>query len=290
MTTLKLNTSARSAAINGVSVDKPPYHIPTMPEINTIPYNGLKAISLFSGCGGSSLGYRMAGIKVLWANEFIPAAWETYRANFPSTLLDSRDIREIQPEEILKEIRLDARELDILDGSPPCASFSTAGARNKHWGAIKKYSDTEQRTDDLFFEYSRILKGIQPKVFVAENVSGLVKGVAKGYFMEILSELKKSGYRVKCKVLDAKWLGVPQQRERAIFIGVRNDLNLEPTYPTPLKYCYTLRDILNIEVDNGMNVDTDISPYKIGQVYDCLKKGINIQYYNLLKIAKNQSF
>ncbi len=112
----------------------------------------------------------------------------------------------------------------MLDGSPPCASFSTAGKREEGWGKVKLYSDARQRTDDLFFEYARILKGLQPKVFVAENVAGLVRGTAKGYFKLILAELKDCGYRVEARLLDARWLGVPQMRERVIFVGVRNDL------------------------------------------------------------------
>ena len=132
-----------------------------------------------------------------------------------------------------------------------CSSFSTAGKREKHWGLNKKYSDTVQRTDDLFFEYARLIEGIQPKVFVAENVSGLVKGVAKGQFLDILARLKACGYRVSCRVLDAQWLGVPQARKRTIFIGVREDLGKDPVYPKPLPYRYTLRDALPWIVASG---------------------------------------
>jgi len=215
-----------------------------MSDVAALPWNGFNAISTFSGCGGSSLGYKMAGFRVLWASEFIPAAQETYRANHPKTILDTRDIRQVKAEEILAAIGMKPGELDLLDGSPPCASFSTAGAREAGWGKVKKYSDTTQRTDDLFFEFVRLVKGIQPKVFVAENVSGLVKGTAKGYFLEILAALKASGYKVSCRVLDAKWLGVPQSRQRTIFIGVRNDLNANPVHPSPLPYLYTVRDAL----------------------------------------------
>jgi len=123
-----------------------------------------------------------------------------------------------------------------------CASFSTAGKRARDWGKIKDYSDTRQRTDDLFFEYARLLEGLKPRVFVAENVSGLVKGVAKGYFLEILAKLKGCGYRVSCKVLDAQWLGVPQARQRTIFIGVREDLGKEPVFPKPMPYRYSVRE------------------------------------------------
>lgn len=227
-----------------ISKDKPTYEVPSMAEIEALPWNGYKVVSTFSGCGGSCLGYRMAGYKVIWASEFIPAAQEVYKLNHPDSILDTRDIRDVQPEEILAAIGLSQGEIDILDGSPPCASFSTAGKREKGWGKVKVYSDTKQRTDDLFFEYARILRGLQPKVFVAENVSGLVKGTAKGYFKLILDELKSSGYNVKAKVLDAQWLGVPQMRQRLIFIGVRQDLGLEPVHPKPLGYRYSVREAL----------------------------------------------
>jgi len=135
-------------------------------------------------------------------------------------------------------------ELDVLDGSPPCASFSSSGKREKGWGTVKSYSDTEQRTDDLFFEYVRLLKGLQPKTFIAENVSGLVKGTAKGYFKLILQALKDAGYNVQASVCDAQWLGVPQCRQRVIFMGVRNDLGMSPCYPTPFPYRYSIREVL----------------------------------------------
>jgi len=215
-----------------------------MEEIRALPPTGLKVVSLFSGGGGSSLGYAMAGMKVVWASEFVEMARETYAANFPSTILDGRDIRTVTAEDILAATGLEVGELDVLDGSPPCASFSTAGKREKHWGKEKTYSDTQQRTDDLFFEYARILKGLQPKVFVAENVAGLVRGVAKGYFKEIHAALEACGYRVKARLLDAQWLGVPQCRQRVIFVGVRTDLGLDPVHPEPLPYRYSIRDAL----------------------------------------------
>jgi len=185
----------------------------------------------------------MDGYRVLWANEFIEAARECYAANF-DTPLDPRDIRAIKPEEILRRIRKKKGEIDLLEGSPPCSSFSTAGRRQENWNRVKNYSETRQRTDDLFFEYVRVLRGTMPRVFTAENVSGLVKGVAKGYFLQILAELKKSGYRVECRVLDAQWLGVPQARQRTIFLGVRDDLKSAPAFPKPLLYRYSIADAI----------------------------------------------
>lgn len=217
-----------------------------MAEIRALPWNGLNAISTFSGCGGSSTGYRMAGFRILYANEFIPAARDVYAANqAPYTFLDGRDIRQVTSADILDKVGLRSGELDLLDGSPPCASFSTMGMREKGWGKIKTYSDTTQRADDLFFEFARLLREIQPKTFVAENVSGLVKGSVKGYFLEILATLKACGYQVSAKLLSAAWLGVPQARERLIFVGVRADLQREPVFPKPLPYWYSLRDALN---------------------------------------------
>jgi len=251
--------------------NKPPYKVPSMEEIRNLPWNGFNAISTFSGCGGSSLGYKMAGYKVLWANEFIPAAQDTYRANHGGTFLNTSDIRKVTPEDIFRETGLKKGELDLFDGSPPCAAFSTAGKREAGWGKVKKYSDTMQRVDDLFFEYSRLLEGLQPKTFVAENVSGLVKGTAKGYFKEILKTLRGCGYNVAAKVLDASWLGVPQARQRLIFIGVRNDIGLEPVHPKPLSYQYTVRDALpEIMAVGGITNSGFVSGKRIPSSKPCL--------------------
>lgn len=228
-----------------MAADKPPYRAKTIAEIAAEPRNGFRVASTFSGGGGSSTGYKMAGFSVVYANEFIEAARETYAANHPTTFLEGRDIRTVTPESILEATGLDVGELDLFDGSPPCSAFSTAGKREKGWGKAKSYSDDAvQVVDDLFFEYARLLRGLRPKTFVAENVSGLVKGTAKGYFLRILAELKGAGYRVSARLLNGAYLGIPQARERLIFVGVRDDLGLEPVFPRPLPYVYTLADAL----------------------------------------------
>ena len=237
-----------------------------MAEIRETPWNGLTVASTFSDAGGSSLGYRMAGYRVLYANEFVELARDTYRANAADhTIIDDSDILDLGPEDILSVIDLDAGELDLLDGSPPCASFSTAGKRHKYWGQAKEYSDTAQRTDDLFFEFARILNGIQPKTFVAENVSGLVNGTAKGYFKEIYVTLRACGYRVSAKLLSSQWLGVPQMRQRLIFVGIRNDLKLDPVHPRPLPYFYSaLEAIADVKNSDAQLKEVDLAKYKIG--------------------------
>lgn len=226
--------------------DKPKYRVPSMKEVEAIPWNGYNVVSTFSGGGGSCLGYRMAGYHVIWASEFVEEAQKTYALNHKDTILDPRDIRTVEPEEILSAIGMKAGQIDLFDGSPPCCAFSTAGRREKAWGQYREYSDDKvQKIEDLFFEYIRILNGLKPKCFVAENVSGLVKGVAIGYFKEFLTAMKNCGYNVKAHLLNSKWLGVPQGRQRIIFIGVRNDLGIESPEVKPLPYFYTLKDALS---------------------------------------------
>lgn len=274
---------------------KPTYKIPSLKEIKKIPLNGYKAVSTFSGCGGSSLGYKLAGFEMLWANEFIESAQEVYRLNHPTTHLNPADIRDLTPEAVLEQIGLKRFELDLFDGSPPCASFSTAGKRHHHWGKDKKYSDTVQRTDDLFFEYARLIEGIQPKVFIAENVSGLVKGTAKGYFKEIITHLKSLGYDVACKLLNAKWLGVPQSRERTIFVGVRKDLGLKPVHPKPLPYLYSINDALPNLKSRKQNYLVEEEAFRFIQTpcyaneWEKLKIGQTSQkFYQFVKVNPNK--
>lgn len=268
---------------------KSDYSVPTMAEVDKIKgTNGYKMVSTFSGCGGSCLGFEMAGYEVVWANEFIEEARITYAANHKSVILNGQDIREITAEQVMKEAGLQVGELDLLEGSPPCASFSMAGSREKAWGETKKYSDKSQRSDDLFFEYSRLVKGLQPKVFIAENVSGLVRGTAIGYFKEILKELRDAGYTVNAKLLDASWLGVPQARQRIIIIGVRNDLvekyGVTPSFPTPLQPRYSLRNALELDkepitLDPETGADISLNRYAVGNEYDKLRMGQQSKKY-----------
>lgn len=250
----------------------PKYKLDTVKELREKTENGshrFEVVSLFAGGGGSSTGYRMAGGRVLAVNEFIPEAIATYSANWPATKVIAGDIRQVTGRQILDLIGKNKGELDILDGSPPCSAFSTAGSRDKGWGKEKKYSDASQsNVEDLFFEYIRILRDVQPKVFVAENVAGLTVGVAKGYLNQILRELRASGYVVVCKVLNAKWLGVPQSRNRSIFVGVREDLWRDDmkgkTHPLPHTDIITLEEAFDglIFTDKD-RVETDVSKYAV---------------------------
>lgn len=177
-------------------------------------------LSTFSGCGGSSLGYQLAGGKVLLAVEHDSNAIATYRLNFPDTPIHEGDIEKLSVEDCLRLTKLSPGELDILDGSPPCQGFSTAGKR-----------DFRDSRNQLFYQYIRLLRGLRPKAFVMENVSGMVKGKMRIVFAECLKEMKVSGYRVRARLLNAMYYDVPQSRERLIFIGIRDDLHVEPSHP-----------------------------------------------------------
>jgi len=183
-------------------------------------------ISTFAGGGGSSTGYKLAGGQILLVNEFVESARETYLANYPDTPMLSQDIKDLTGHDFLQEAGIRPGELDILDGSPPCSAFSISGKRDKGWDQEKEYSDGKkvENIEDLFLEYIRIAKEIQPKIIVAENVKGITAGEAKKKLNEFINEFQKIGYDVVYKVMNAADYGVPQARERTIFICIREDV------------------------------------------------------------------
>lgn len=189
-------------------------------HLQSKPENAPTVISTFAGCGGSSLGYSMAGFREPLAVEWDDNAVETFKLNFPGVPVYHGDIAKLSVDECLRIANIAPGNLDVLDGSPPCQGFSTAGKRD--------FSDDRNQ---LFREYVRLLRGLRPKVFVMENVSGMVKGVMKIIFVEILRELKASGYQVSARLLNAMYFGVPQSRQRMIFVGVRDDLGIAPSHP-----------------------------------------------------------
>lgn len=179
-------------------------------------------VSTFSGCGGSSLGYKMAGFDVRLACEWNANAAATYRLNFPGTDVFEGDVAKLSVEEALARARVQPGELDLFDGSPPCQGFSTAG---------KRRLDDPRNT--LFREYVRLLRGLRPRAFVFENVAGMVKGKMRLVYATVLEELQASGYVVTGARLMAMYYGVAQRRERLIILGAREDLGVTPTHPAP---------------------------------------------------------
>ena len=184
-----------------------------------------KVFSTFSCGGGSTMGYKLAGFDVIGCNEIDPKMIDVYCKNHNPKYAFLESIVTFKSKENLPEELFD---LDILDGSPPCSSFSPAGNREKDWGKEKKFREgqSEQVLDTLFFDFIDLAKRLQPKVVIAENVSGLMMGEAKQYVRKIYDEFQKSGYqlRVEPYLLDASKMGVPQKRRRVFFIALRNDL------------------------------------------------------------------
>lgn len=182
-----------------------------------------KVFSCFACGGGSTMGYKLAGYDVIGCNEIDPRMMYAYCQNhnprfpFLEPIQDFKN-REDLPPELFK--------LDILDGSPPCSSFSTAGSREDGWGKKKKFREgqAEQVLDTLFFDFIELAARLQPKVVVAENVKGLLLGEAKAYVGRIYQEFEEAGYYVQHWLLDGSTMGVPQRRERVFFVCLRKDL------------------------------------------------------------------
>ena len=219
-------------------------------------------ISTFAGGGGSSTGYKLAGGNVLVVNEFVDAAVDTYKENYPDTPVIKDDIKKLTGKDFLELAKISKGELDILDGSPPCSAFSIAGKREKGWDKTKKYSDDKQveNIEDLFFEFIRIANDIQPKIIIGENVAGITMGEAKEYYNRIINEFSSIGYEAVGKVLNSADYGTPQARQRCFFVAIRNDImskiglnfmNMESeVYPVPSGTKVTLKQAIdNIQND-----------------------------------------
>lgn len=196
-------------------------------DLDKVEKNGLKVFSCFHCGGGSTMGYKLAGYEVLGGVEIDPEMMNVYRANHNpkhSFLMGVQEFNKLPREKIPDELF----DLDILDGSPPCSSFSMAGSREKAWGEKKKFREGQahQVLDDLFFEFIKIADILKPKVVVAENVKGLIQGNAKGYVKMIADQFDAAGYDLQLFLLNAAFMGVPQKRERTFFIARRKDLKL----------------------------------------------------------------
>ena len=174
----------------------------------------MKVISLFSGCGGLDLGFEKAGFEIPIANEFDKTIWETFKVNHPKTKLIEGDIRNIKESDFPDEI-------DGIIGGPPCQSWSEAGA-------LRGINDARGK---LFYEYIRILKDKKPKFFLAENVSGMLANRHAEAVQNILKMFKECGYNVSLTLVNAKDYGVAQERKRVFYIGFRDDLNIDFTFP-----------------------------------------------------------
>lgn len=229
-------------------------------------------ISTFAGCGGSSLGYKLAGFHELLAVEWDDNAVETFKLNFPGVPVYHGDIGKLTGAECMKLAGVRVGELDVFDGSPPCQGFSTAGKR--------RFDDPR---NSLFKEFSRLLAELQPKVFVMENVTGMVKGYMKQAYLTIIATLRDCGYRCKGEVLNAMYFNVPQSRERVIIIGVRNDLGIEPTHPKPQTKPVTFRQAMK-DVSPSKELQPKVTPLREKRWRETNRGDAHHERFSLLRL------
>lgn len=214
----------------------------------------VKVFSTFSCGGGSTMGYKKAGFEVIGNCEIDPRMNEIYKNNHHprhNFLMDLRDFN------TLTELPDELYHLDILDGSPPCSTFSTAGNRSDDWGKEKVFREGQkkQTLDDLFFIFLDTVEKLKPKVVVAENVTGLIKGNARGYVNEIIKRFHSAGYEVQLFRLNAAFMDVPQARERVFFIANNRH------YPKlELHFDHKPMTFGEVRAEHGTPIDPDSAP------------------------------
>ena len=230
-------------------------------DLEKVEKNGKNVFSCFSCGGGSSMGYKLAGFTVVGCCEIDPRMLEIYKANLHPRLPYQADVRDFVNMDLPEELY----HLDILDGSPPCSVFSMAGDREDGWNKEKVFREgqAKQKLDDLFFHFIAIAKRLQPKAVIAENVSGLIKGNAKGYVNEIFKAFQEAGYVPQLFLLNSAFMGVPQRRERTVFVARRKDLILPK-----LSLAFHEAPIYFGEVrsEQGRPVDPQTQAYKLLQL------------------------
>lgn len=184
------------------------------------------AIDLFSGAGGLHLGFEEAGVNIKLCVDNDDLVEKTHRRNFPNIPIINKDIRKITFEEIKEYIGNET--IDIIIGGPPCQGFSTIGKR------VSSNPDKRAAHDprnELVLTYAKLIKQLQPKFVVMENVKGILTMDGGAYINTVLSELRACGYSAEYKLINMADYGVPQVRERVIIIG--NRLGLPVGFPKP---------------------------------------------------------
>jgi DNA (cytosine-5)-methyltransferase 1 len=242
--------------------------------LDTVEKNGIKVMSTFACGGGSSMGYKRAGCEVIAANDIDPEmAWH-YKLNIKPKHYFMCPIRDLLTAELPDELF----NLDILDGSPPCSTFSMAGSREKAWGKEKHFREgqAKQVLSDLFFDYLDLVERLKPKVAIAENVNGMLIGNAKGYTKMVMARFKEIGYRPQLFLLNAADCGVPQRRERVFFVAVRNDIDVPPLKLAPRhRWVSAGESCADVDSGPGMPRPNDLKYWSItkpGESYSDTKK------------------
>lgn len=246
-------------------------------DIEEIPKNGIKVMSTFACGGGSSMGYKLAGCDVIAANDIDPEmAWH-YKLNINPKHYFLCPIKDLIENDLPQELF----NLDILDGSPPCSTFSIAGSREEAWGKEKHFREgqAKQVLSDLFFDYLQLVERLKPKVAIAENVKGMIIGNAKGYTKMVMQRFVEIGYKPQLFLLNAADCGVPQKRERVFFCAVRNDVSSVPLFLAPKHRWISaseatadLWELTNSEVENTRNTPLATKYWAGTKQGDCFDK------------------
>jgi len=220
-----------------------------------IAKNNYNVFGTFICGGGSTMGYKLAGFNHLGGVEIDPPIADIYKTNHHPKYLFNEDIRYFNNR---TDLPTELYSLDLLDGSPPCSTFSMAGAREKGWGKEKVFREgqTKQTLDDLVFVYCDTIIKLQPKIFLLENVKGIIQGNAKLYAKQIVDKMTKAGYVVQVFLLNAASMGVPQKRERVFFIGHKKEFVLPKLKMEFGEKAVTFSEIINHE--KSINDLTDV--------------------------------
>ena len=225
--------------------------------------NGLKVFSCFACGGGSTMGYKLAGCEVLGCCEIDEEMNKMYLENHKpkyNFLMDIREFNKLPNEQIPSDLF----DLDILDGSPPCTTFSMAGSREESWGKKKKFREgqAEQTLDDLSFIFIDTVKKLQPKTVIMENVEGLLQGEAFKYVKKIYSMFDDAGYYVYHWLLKGENMGVPQTRHRVFFVAIRKNLKIKP-YTLDMAFNYQSITYGEIRSGKGRKISEKTNAYKL---------------------------
>jgi len=188
--------------------------------------HGKRVFSTFACGGGSTMGYKLAGYEVIGANDIDPKMMQVYTENHHPTYYALGSVADLKTKDLPKELF----DLDILDGSPPCSTFSIAGSRERSWKKDKKFREGQEKQvlSDLFFDFLDVAERLKPKVIIAENVKGMLLGNAKIYTKMVMQKFIQIGYKVQLFLLNAATMGVPQRRERVFFIAHKKEYDLPP--------------------------------------------------------------
>lgn len=232
--------------------------------------NKLKVIDLFCGCGGFSYGFQTAGFEILLGIDIWKDATVTYKHNFPNAMIINDDIEKVTSEQIINKLSIKKDKIDVIIGGPPCQGFSVSGKRM-----------IDDPRNKLYKSFVNIVKEIQPKLFVMENVPGLIRLFDGKVKEQVLKDFSSINYEVNEKLLSSDMFGVPQKRKRVFFVGI-NKIKIKNTkqfvfpeacYGEGLKKFVTCEDAISdldfLPIDFSLGEDI---PYELPPTCDYQKR------------------